>query len=110
MSYTASPSAFHFEVQGTKFHVDVWTDFDELDVHLRRFDATANKWEYVTSHVVFDESNIRGGLVAAVEVFNRKLEEIFPKVDTSLTPEQELRALVREGLNYNETTGKLEVK
>ena len=110
MAYTASPSAFHFEVQGTKFHVDVWTDFQELDVHLRRLDATANKWEYVTSHVIRDESDLRGGLVAAVEVFNKKLGELFPKADTALTPEQELRKLVRDGLNYNTATGQLEVK
>lgn len=109
MAYTASQDAFHFEVQGIKFHVDVWTDFDELDVHLRRFDATASKWEYVTSYVV-SESNIRGGLAAAVEVFNKALEGLFPKDTTALTPEQELRKLVREGLNYNATTGQLEVK
>ena len=109
MAYTASPSAFHFEVQGNKFHIDVWTDFDELDVHLRRLDPTTSKWEYVTSHVIFDESNISGGLASAVEVFNKKLGELFPKATASLTPEQELRALVRNNLSFNANTNKIEV-
>mgnify|MGYP000598548618 CR=1 FL=1 len=110
MAYTASPSAFHFEVQGNKFHVDVWSDFDELDVHLRRLDPATSKWEYVTSHVIFNESDLRGGLMAAVESFNQALEGLFPKAETALTPEQELRAMVRDGLNYNASTNKLEVK
>lgn len=110
MAYTASPSAFHFMIDNHKFHVDVWTDFDELDVHLRRLDPATSKWEYVTSHVIRDESDVRGGLMAAVEIFNKTLEGLFPKAETALTPEQELRALVRDGLNFDASTNKLEVK
>ena len=108
MAYTASPSAFHFEVQGNKFHIDVWTDFDELDVHLRQLDTSTSQWKYVTSYVVPD-NNISGGLASAVEVFNKKLGELFPKATASLTPEQELRALVRNNLSFNANTNKIEV-
>lgn len=109
MAYTASPSAYHFDVQGHKFHIDVWTDFDELDLHLRRLDSNTSQWEYVTSYVV-SESDISGGLAAALAQFNAKLETIFPKATTVLTPEQELRKLVREGITYNAATGDLEIK
>lgn len=109
MAYTASASAFHFECEGHKFHIDVWTDFDELDVHLRQLDTSTSQWKYVTSYVVPD-NNISGGLATAVEVFNKKLGELFPKADTSLTPEQELRALVRDNLVFNSTTNELEIK
>lgn len=110
MAYTASQDAFHFTVNGIKFHVDVWTDvqFPELDVQLRRLDPAANKWEYIISHVVPD-NDIRGGFLVAVEIFNRKLGEIFPKADAALTPEQELRKLVREGLTFNSSTNELEM-
>jgi hypothetical protein len=110
MAYTASATAFHFEHQGSKFHVDVWTDFDELDVHLRRLDTLANKWEYVTSYVVPD-NDVDGGFRAAISVFNKKLEELFPpKATSASTPEEQLRLLVRDGLTFNATTGQLEVK